>query len=80
VTDDNEKRDDAKKAYWLNAEHAKNAIQKYNYYFIGLNFSILALAINHGFETKLILPQISGFAGMAPFVSFRVFWAFFDSK
>ena len=37
----------------LNQEHARNAMHKFNYFFVSLTFSVLALAINHGVETEL---------------------------
>lgn len=42
---------------------ASIAKQKFNYFFIGLTFSVLALAINHGVETDLIASKISELAG-----------------
>lgn len=55
--------DDLEKAYYINQEHAKNARHKFNYYFVGLTFSLLTLAINHGFETDLVAPKIVGLVG-----------------
>jgi len=49
--------------YKDNMEHAINAQRKYNYFFIGLTFSILALAINHDIDTKLIFPKIAELLG-----------------
>lgn len=55
--------DDFTKTYEINQEHAKNAKQKFNYFFIGLNFSVLALAINNGIETDLVIPKIAELLG-----------------
>ena len=47
----------------INLEHAMKAMHKFNYFFVSLNFSVLALAINHGFNTDLVAPQIVGLVG-----------------
>jgi hypothetical protein len=52
-------------AYKFNTEHAIEAKRKFNYFFIGLTFSVLALAINHSIETKMIFPRITELLGWA---------------
>jgi len=55
--------DDLTKVYESNREHAKNAKQKFNYFFVGLTFSVLALAMKFGVQTDAIIPHISEFIG-----------------
>jgi hypothetical protein len=50
-------------AYEINMGHSIEAKRKYNYFFIGLTFSILALAINHKVDTKAIFPVITELLG-----------------
>ena len=47
----------------LNMDHARNAMHKFNYFFVSLTFSVLALAINHGVETELKAQLIAGLLG-----------------
>ena len=55
--------DDLKYEVKSNREHARNVEHKFNYFFVSLTFSVLALAINHGVETDLRAPLISGLMG-----------------
>lgn len=47
----------------LHLERARNASQKFNYFFVSLTFSVLALAINHGVPIDLKVPLITGLLG-----------------
>ena len=54
---------DLTKVYEGNQEHAKNAKQKFNYFFVGLTFSMLALVMKFGTQTNSIFPHISELIG-----------------
>lgn len=55
----------------FNREHALKAMHKFNYFFVGLTFSILSLAVNHGLNVPSIFSKIVGLSGWATFSSFR---------
>ena len=46
-----------------NLKHAMKAKQKFNYFLVGLTFSMLALAIKFQVQTELIVPKIAEIIG-----------------
>ena len=71
----------------LNKEHSIQAKRKFNYFLVGLTFSILALAMKFGVKTDLFLPHyleaigccfllISGFLGFFMLNKEGVFFSF----
>lgn len=50
-------------AYETNLEHARNLSAKFNYFFIGLTFSILALAVQNSTDSSLLIARIFELVG-----------------